>query len=786
MLLNTILLLSAAAIEPIITGFETEDMKVSEGSKTLWDHMWSHQLISNQDLEFVYANGHLPGGTVVKDSPLAADRQQAWGTLAEAKIVTGEELAQMLMGGKVEGMTAKEIGAFESLAPVYEPDAAKRLNYDVRRKHIVCDMIRRSKKAKKEIEKRRARVEAEAERQGIPVTYSDGKGHASVITDFDENGMPNFLITHNATASIHLHTTDVRPEGDSPFNLTGEGMLAGLWDPVEIRDTHQEFASNQVEQIDDPGYSLDKIHATAVAATMGATGAVASAKGMAPGLGVKAWDADGFVSSFPDAVIDYPALQLSAHPYGSIAGWYDNSAGAGQYWWRGSSTNSSVVPYFGTYTYASSDRDELLYDAPYRLAVFSSGDEYGEEYNGEEHYCYYHGTWTNDYHPADGAGTSGYDTLNEYATVKNGLVIGTVTASGPTNGPWTYAVHTNSSRGPTDDGRIKPDLVACTPTVYTASGSSDSSYSSSMGGSSFAAGAVAASTTLLQKQHETYYGTNSPLLGSTYKAFLITKAVDIGLTGPDYDTGYGLLHTENTAWAISNNAAAFDSLPYIKEVRLDGTPSGSTASWIFKVYSPYARPTLTAVWADPEGPRRINTPHNDTNSVLVNNIDLRVYGPHGEGDYMGGPTNYPWVLDPANPSAAATRGDNFRDNVEQVQVPISSGTGEWYTAVLTYEGTLTNGYQDVSVASSGTVWPQTGPVFEFTGAAGVGTNGQVSLVWTGVVGAAYQVLETPDLTASNLVWSEVDTVTPNHEGTVNWTNDTAMTSNMFYRMKRLR
>jgi hypothetical protein len=35
----------------------------------------------------------------------------------------------------------------------------------------------------------------------------------------------------------------------------------------------------------------------------------------------------------------------------------------------------------------------------------------------------------------------------------------------------------------------------------------------------------------------------------------------------------------------------------------------------------------------------------------------------------------PWILDPSNPSASATTGDNFRDNVEQVWIenPVADG-----------------------------------------------------------------------------------------------------------------
>jgi hypothetical protein len=76
--------------------------------------------------------------------------------------------------------------------------------------------------------------------------------------------------------------------------------------------------------------------------------------------------------------------------------------------------------------------------------------------------------------------------------------------------------------------------------------------------------------------------------------------------------------------------------------------------------------------------------------MLVNDLDLRV---------IDGLTVYePWVLDPAVPAAAATQGDNFRDNVEQVVTGVL-GAGS-YTVEITHKGQLTNGSQDYALIIS--------------------------------------------------------------------------------------
>ncbi|MFT6863498.1 MAG: hypothetical protein ACJAVK_002059 [Akkermansiaceae bacterium] len=72
-------------------------------------------------------------------------------------------------------------------------------------------------------------------------------------------------------------------------------------------------------------------------------------------------------------------------------------------------------------------------------------------------------------------------------------------------------------------------------------------------------------------------------------------------------------------------------------------------------------------------------PVDDHTSRLVNNLDLWVVDPNGV-------THRPWVLDWLNPLAPATRGENDRDNVEQViiEAPIP-GT---YTIKVSHKGKL--------------------------------------------------------------------------------------------------
>ena len=96
------------------------------------------------------------------------------------------------------------------------------------------------------------------------------------------------------------------------------------------------------------------------------------------------------------------------------------------------------------------------------------------------------------------------------------------------------------------------------------------------------------------------------------------------------------------------------------------------------VNEPDAIVRATLVWSDP--PATPVAPSLDPpDLMLVNDLDLRIQD--------STTTHMPWILNPAVPSAAATRGDNFRDNVEQVL--ISGGGPGAYFVTVTHKGTLT-------------------------------------------------------------------------------------------------
>ena len=202
-----------------------------------------------------------------------------------------------------------------------------------------------------------------------------------------------------------------------------------------------------------------------------------------------------------------------------------------------------------------------------------------------------------------------------------------------------------SSWGPANDGRVKPDLCANGTTLLsTLPRESYGSFS----GTSMATPSAAGATALIYQhyQNETALDAAPALI----KALMIHAASDLGNTGPDYEHGWGIINAQKSVHLISTGSYIEGVIP----------ASAGQQEFTFEVTGGDARVTL--VWTDPAGDPAAA-------SALVNDLDLVLIAPDGR-------LHYPWVLDPANPSAAASTGINSRDNIEQVSV-VNAATGTW-------------------------------------------------------------------------------------------------------------
>ncbi len=534
-----------------------------------------------------------------------------------------------------------------------------------------------------------------AEERGWLIEHVLPTGEVISLQGVDSQGMPIYYKTEfNTRAAATTSTDRLWPGGRSGLNLSGSSTFLagklGIWDGGSVLASHQELR-NRI-QIHDTDASISS-HATHVAGTMISAGINPFSKGMAFGApNLRSWD---FNNDGPEMAEAASSLILSNHSYGRVTGWNFNSTRAGtasdpQWEWRGNINVSTTEDYnFGYYDDRAQLWDMIAYHSPYYLIVKSAGNN--RNINGPAPGLPFWrfnsaGAWELvPQRPADISNNDGYDIISTYGTAKNILTIGAV--GGIEDGyrrNQDVVMSSFSSWGPTDDGRIKPDLVANGVSLYSSASTSNTSYSTSSG-TSMSAPNTTGSLILLQEHYHLRH--NRFMLSSTLKALVCHTVDEAGNPGPDYVFGWGLLNTERAALAITNNGGQ----SHIEEMQLN-----SGASIVRTVVASGAEPLrITIAWTDPEAqPLPIDASVlNNRTPRLINDLDLRV------GD--GTNTFMPWVLNPNNPMSFATRADNVLDNIEQVVVanPIP---GRTYTITISHKNqTLARGPQVVSLIATG-------------------------------------------------------------------------------------
>ncbi|MDN3584093.1 S8/S53 family peptidase [Mucilaginibacter flavus] len=526
-----------------------------------------------------------------------------------------------------------------------------------------------------------------ATERGWPLKRRSKNGNLLSLQGVNSLGFPTYLITHNnTTAAATTGTNTVQPGGSLGLNLSGSsanlvGKLA-IWDGGSVYAAHQEFAGKTIT-IKDGASVLD--HTTHVAGTMIAKGVYAPAKGMAfNASSLLSLDFDNDVSEMSSAA---SGLLLSNHSYGDVAGWDYNDTD-NRWEWYG--LPGDTVDYtFGFYDTRAQSWDKIAYTAPNYLIVESAGN--ARSSNGPAVGANYYGyrsrtdqTLVNKgARPSNISDNSGYDIISTTGNAKNILTVGAINPlpSGPSKRE-DLSIAYFSSWGPTDDGRVKPDIVGDGVNV-TSVGVANSSAYLTLSGTSMAAPNITGSLYLLQ---EYYYKQNNStfMRAATLKGLVCHTAFDGGNVGPDYVYGWGLLNMAKAAQAITDNG----SKSLIKENTLNQGQSQT-----FNVLASGSDALIATIsWTDPQGTVSPDGTINSRTPKLVNDLDIKV---------SDGTTTYnAWVLDPDHPSAAATTGNNIRDNVEQVYIA-NAVPGKAYTITVSHKGTLSSGSQAYSLIVTG-------------------------------------------------------------------------------------
>jgi hypothetical protein len=495
-----------------------------------------------------------------------------------------------------------------------------------------------------------------------------------------EGGRVIVYHTENGNAALTTDAAAIRQT--PPYELDGKGVTVGIWDEGGPLTTHQEF-SGRATILDEAGVAA---HSTHVAGTVGAAGVRAGAKGMAPAARIDgySWNNDlaEMLSRGMSAPGETNTIQLSNHSYGPIAGWYVN--GIGRWQWYGTWGNSESET-FGLYSGEARLWDEVCHTAPYVLPFKSAGNDRGEGTpTAGSSFFYYNGTdWVSKGYepgvdpPSDNWDNGGHDTIPGFACAKNIMTVGSV-EDAVNNGERLLAaaaISSFSSWGPTDDGRIKPDIVANGRSLYSTYSAGTASYDTLTGTSMSAPNAAGSAALLVQYWDRLFPG--DPLASSALKALILHSADDLGRPGPDYAFGWGLMNARTAADRIK----AIRDFPSAQLLRREHLETNEVHRFTVRA-AVIGSIKATLCWTDPAA--NALTGLDDPSPRLVNDLDLRIVSPSGV-------TNYPFILDPLSPTNPAASGDNHLDNVEQVVTPGAGHTGLYSIVISAKDGLLPGG-----------------------------------------------------------------------------------------------
>ena len=278
------------------------------------------------------------------------------------------------------------------------------------------------------------------------------------------------------------------------------------------------------------------------------------------------------------------------------------------------------------------------------------------------------------------AGNEGSSGISPPATAKNVVAVG---AHQNRYGGSPDAMYPYSSEGPTDDGRIKPDVIA--PGMYVRSceaqesgGSNDlGQWYEESSGTSMSTPAAAGASILIREYLMEIAQRPAPQ-ASLIKAMLILGAEDVGTPNiPNNVEGWGRIDLFNSLIPESDVGIFVDDRHRLK--------SGEIDEYSFEVTRAGEPLKIVLAWSDYPG-------STSSADQLRNDLNLEVISPGGTSTYLGNVFSQ-------GKSVTGGQADSV-NNVEAVLVE-SAGLGLWTVRVTDVYHSGARQYQPYSIALRG-------------------------------------------------------------------------------------
>lgn len=284
--------------------------------------------------------------------------------------------------------------------------------------------------------------------------------------------------------------------------------------------------------------------------------------------------------------------------------------------------------------------------------------------------------------------------------VTNGSVLRTpenaknVLAVGASSNGTAAGNHCSGGRGPTNDGRRKPEIYAPGCSIVSARNSTDCSTRSSTGTSMACPAVTGAGALVRQYFEEGYYPSGAAVAedarvpsAALVKATLLNATVDMtGVAGyPSETEGWGRVLLENALMF----AGDLRRLSVLEDLRnADGLSTGESREFTLEVEDAAEPLKISAVWTEP--PAELLAA-----AATINDLDLEVVAPSGTL-YRGND------IDPATGLSTTGGAPDAINNVEMVIVA-SPEIGDWTVRLV--GAAVNQDTQGFAVVASGGVVP---------------------------------------------------------------------------------
>ncbi|MEN0048249.1 MAG: S8 family serine peptidase, partial [Bacteroidota bacterium] len=378
------------------------------------------------------------------------------------------------------------------------------------------------------------------------------------------------------------------------LNLNGDGVTVGVGDGGTINE-HLDLQNRVLNamEIDAEG------HASLVNGIIAGEGIINPfVKGHAPKANIIANYYENIISEASEYIDDFN-MSLANHSYGNIP------------------DSIPFCDFSGVYDMYSQNIDQSTSDYPQLLHFVAAG-------NAGQNTCLNY--------------PFGYNTIfNGIQTAKNVITVGSTAASN--------VISSFSSRGPTKDGRIKPEIVSIGEAVRSTL--TQHNYAT-VTNTSFSTPSATGTAALLTQHYKNIHNDSLPE-AALLKAILCNSADDLGNIGPDYLYGFGRVNAYKAAKIISNEQHLSDTIS-----------NGQTYAYNINVPSGTERLKVIICWSDLAASPLVS-------QSLINNLDMEIVAPDAN-------LHYPWLLDTvatqvANPAFRGNASDRDSiNNIEQITI----------------------------------------------------------------------------------------------------------------------